>query len=383
MKNKFLITFLILFLGVGIIYSCRKMDDTYKEFIVPGGITYVGKADSVHSFSGRNRVLITWLRGTDAKAEDAVVYWNDNLDSVVVPITVTNPDDSVKILIDDLPERTYNFKIFTKDKDGNYSVGVNLMGETYDTEYESTLLSRGVKSITPMEGGSVLEWYPADTSSFVTEVNYVDQDNQAHQIFVPLDSSSTFLPGYLGGAQVYFKSYYRPTSDCIDTFYTKVDSTMLNANLLENDHWQVLKIAANDNVKFSELAPGVWQATGGSGGHQAIYQEMEVEPGAIYKLDLHVKGSGATNTWFEVYVSDKAPVQNADYAQGPIRLGLNTWTGCGKTAFDGMLSSISCGGHDNLLSFPNGGKIYVVIKTGGDSLGTTGITLSQMAFRKN
>ena len=382
MKNKYILSLFTFIIGFLLIYSCKKMDDTYKDFIVPGGITYIGKADSVHSFAGRNRVKITWLRGTDSKAVAAVIYWNNKQDSVEVPITVTDPMDTVVALLDNLPEKTYNFTIYTKDADGHYSIGVDLLGETYDTEYESTLLTRGIQSITPLEDGSSINWYPSDTSSFVTEVNYVDEKNQQHQVFVPKDSSTVFLPGYIGGSQIYYTSFYKPTADCLDTFFTKTDSIMLNPNLLKANNWTVLRIANNDNVKFEQTQPGVWLASGGDGGHQGIYQEVEVEPGVIYKLDLHVKGSGAKDTWFEVYASAQAPAQGSDYTSGGVKLGLNTWTGCGKTAFDDQLSVISCSAHDNLLSFPDGGKVYIVIKTGGTSLGDTGITMSNIDLRK-
>jgi hypothetical protein len=60
-----------------------------------------------------------------------------------------------------------------------------------------------------------------------------------------------------------------------------------------------------------------------------------------YKVDLPVKASGATNVWFEVWVSQKQPQDGQDVTTGwdPTAvqlLGLNTWTGCGGAPLTGI-----------------------------------------------
>lgn len=166
--------------------------------------------------------------------------------------------------------------------------------------------------------------------------------------------------------------------------YANVDS-LLDAiippkNQVLNDAWQVLKIANNDNVTATAGANGSFVFAGGSGGHIGIYQAVDVQAGRKYSFTFNVKGTGATDTWFEVYIGYGAPVSGADYNEGGARMGLNTWTGCGKTAFDDLLSKVGCVGSGPIFTAPTTGKVYLVIRTGGANLGSGGITASKFVF---
>ncbi|MGE9313274.1 DUF1735 domain-containing protein [Niabella sp. CJ426] len=166
--------------------------------------------------------------------------------------------------------------------------------------------------------------------------------------------------------------------------YANVDSLMdaiiPPKNQILNDAWQVLKIANNDNVTATPAANGSFVFAGGSGGHIGIYQAVDVQAGRKYSFTFNVKGTGATDTWFEVYIGYGAPVTGADYNEGGVRMGLNTWTGCGKTAFDDLLSKVGCVGSGPIFTAPTTGKVYLVIRTGGTNLGTGGITASKFVF---
>jgi len=150
-------------------------------------------------------------------------------------------------------------------------------------------------------------------------------------------------------------------------------------NAEDHAQWTVLHISGTEtNWTFNE---GSATVKGGSNAQQGIYQALQVEANKKYTLDMKVKGSGATDTWFEVYVSPVEPTQNSDYSAGGKRLSLNTWTGCGNNSFDDYLSSIGCDGSGPVVEFPTSGTVYLVIKSGGGNLGTTGITISEVEFR--
>ncbi|HYE54620.1 MAG TPA: hypothetical protein VD996_07240, partial [Chitinophagaceae bacterium] len=110
---------------------------------------------------------------------------------------------------------------------------------------------------------------------------------------------------------------------------------------------------ADDEAQWTRLtitAPAItWTrtggkmvATGGSWGHSAIYQAIQVEANKDYRFAMQVSGSGASDVWFEVYFGTATPVQNNDYSSGGIAIGLNTWAGCGNTAFNGNIATIGC-----------------------------------------
>jgi hypothetical protein len=153
---------------------------------------------------------------------------------------------------------------------------------------------------------------------------------------------------------------------------------------------------ADDEAKWTRItisAPAVtWTRTagklvamGGSGGHSAIYQAIAVEANKDYRFAMQVSGSGATDTWFEVYFGATAPADLSDYTNGGIRIALNTWAGCGNSTFNGNIATIGCGGSlvgkNGVIKFATAGTVYLLIKTGGANLGTTGISIDNVELR--
>lgn len=157
-------------------------------------------------------------------------------------------------------------------------------------------------------------------------------------------------------------------------------------------NWTILKIANNENVSWkfnngSATAISSSIPTGDGNGHQGIYQAVQVVAGKKYKFDARVFGSGAANTWFEIYINAKAPEAGKDYgdknAGNPALIGLSTWGGCGTTAFDGKLSLLACNDNrTNEIVFKESGTVYFVIKTGTSTgnLGATGISITNIEF---
>lgn len=142
-------------------------------------------------------------------------------------------------------------------------------------------------------------------------------------------------------------------------------------------NWTVLNISPSGASWTFEAGGATINATGYN--QQAIFQAVEVQGGKSYAIDMTVRGPGATETWFEVFLSTQAPVQFNDYSADGKRLSLNTWAGCGSTPFSGKLSQLDCDGSGNIVSFPEDGTVYLVIKCGGADVG--GITVDNVELR--
>jgi len=152
-----------------------------------------------------------------------------------------------------------------------------------------------------------------------------------------------------------------------------------NFNTGDESKWTVSDITPGVTVS---LANGKALYSGGSWGQAAIYQAVQVQANQKYQVDMNVAGSGATDVWFEVYVGKSEPQQGHDYNDGGIRLSLNTWDGCGHTPFDGLLTEISCTGvGKGVVQFGTSGTVYLLIKSGGANLGTTGISVDNVQIR--
>jgi len=154
-----------------------------------------------------------------------------------------------------------------------------------------------------------------------------------------------------------------------------------NGTFDDNSAWTILPISGGADVNFQN-GQAVW--TGGGWGQVGIYQTMDVVANTTYQVQMDVAGSGMTDCWFEVYVGTAAPVDGQDYTDGGIRLGLNTWDGCGADPFDAPLTAISCsnGGGDGTFSFPNDETVYLVVRSGGADLGTDGVAVDNISVRE-
>jgi PKD repeat protein len=157
-------------------------------------------------------------------------------------------------------------------------------------------------------------------------------------------------------------------------------------DLSDQSLWTVA--SAGMTLSTTSFANGELKFSNGAGPAQTnvlAYTTAQVEAGKTYKFSAKVKGSGASNSWFELYLGTTAPVAGSDYSEG-LYLGLNTWDGCGTSAFNGNLATLSCkanasgNGKEGLLTFNNSGTIYLVFKAGSwdGSLGTDGITLDDV-----
>jgi PKD repeat protein len=113
----------------------------------------------------------------------------------------------------------------------------------------------------------------------------------------------------------------------------------------------------------------------------AIAQAVTLTAGKKYAVDMIVSGSGMTNSWFEIWIDTKAPVNGQDYNTGKNVLALNTYAGCATSAFNGKLSTLSCAGTGNPFIPPTTGTYYFVVKNGGDNTGVTGVSFTNVSLR--
>jgi hypothetical protein len=234
MMKKF---YLYLVLATGIFSclfpACKKMDATYKNFVVPAGITYPGKANSLVAHSGINRIQLSWLRGTDPKVVKARIFWNNFTDSVEVAIAANQ--DVINYTIENLPENTYSFIVKTYDIKGNVSIPVEAIGTSYGESYKKTLLNISVSKTTVSVGDSLaITWGAADITNgaIATEVRYQDATGNTVVVRTSIDKPTTAIPNFAGPTFEY-RTIFLPNSFAIDTCYT--------AYMAYNDNYLLLK----------------------------------------------------------------------------------------------------------------------------------------------
>ena len=237
-------------------------------------------------------------------------------------------------------------------------------------------------SITEVPGAVNRYTLKANSNNYITSKWDIGEgpflDKQEIEIYLPDAGTYTLTHQAIGKGGEAFTS----TQELVVAESDPVAGNLLRGSKFETEEdfaeWTILNIS--DSGASWNYTPGFITVTGGGWNQQGVYQAVEVQANKDYRIDMRVWGSGAVNTWFEVYVSKTPPVQNNDYT-GDIRMQLNTWAGCATAPFDGKLSAVGCGGSGNIVRFDEAGTVYFIVKSGGESLGETGISIDNVEFR--
>ncbi|MFT3903060.1 MAG: DUF1735 domain-containing protein [Niabella sp.] len=363
--------------------------------MMKGSVEPKFKIDNLNQYVGKNIAIGLKLQGTsrytiDEEMDNVVMFFEVN--SLAGPIRFLASEHGNNGIVNVLKS---SFSVNSADNTVNTPIdvvrpgSVYLGGFTVDATVDNSMIEGMVQSGDLPANTIVLS--TADYS-FDTKVTLSKSGDLVTGNLLPKIKIAN-LNQYSGKKAVLGFRINNPSQFAIDpnrdkaVLYFDVDSlldeTVPPTNLLSPSSWTVFRINNDDKVVFTVNADGSIKAAGGNGGHAGVYQPVQVKAGRKYKIDMHVKGSGATDVWYEVYVGTVAPTPGSDYSNGGIKLALNTWTGCGKTPFDGLLSAIACvNSNKGVFTASATGTMYVVIKSGGNNLGTEGITASDIDFRR-
>ncbi|RZM27929.1 MAG: hypothetical protein EOO88_10910 [Pedobacter sp.] len=217
---------LILSTVICLVTACRKMEAPYKQYVVTGGLVYPGKAAAIAQ-SGKNRIQIVWPKGVDKSVVKAKLYWNSFADSIIVDVAAIQ-GDTIKVMVENLDEKSYTFVIRTFDAQGNMSVPVEVNGGSFGDRYQSQLLTRPVNSTLINAAGKLtINWGGADVANgaYASEVKYTDVSGTVKtQVFPVLintkEVKTTEITDMLANTNYQFRTIFRPDSLSIDRFFT-------------------------------------------------------------------------------------------------------------------------------------------------------------------
>lgn len=151
--------------------------------------------------------------------------------------------------------------------------------------------------------------------------------------------------------------------------------------------WTVLNLSPTGAAFWSYANNSATIHSPGGWAQEGIYQAIDVVKDKEYTIDMLVSSkSGSDESWLEVYAGKSFPVAGVEYKDNKV-MGLSTWDGCAKAAFSGMLSKVGCVKNDktatvsNVVKFAESGKIYLLIRSGGNKFTQDGITVSKIELR--
>lgn len=176
MKNCFKI--LIGILAVVSFSACTDQDDIYKQWVKPGGYIYPEKSTGLVSQIGHSRVLLRWAAPLDPSVVRGVITWSNGDESMEIDYADYAGQDSIRISIDGLKEKSYTFTITNYDKDGNKSVASEVTAAPYDQIWLATHQERKV-SFAEMSGTDAVITMGYGTNEMIaTRFRYVTNEGE-------------------------------------------------------------------------------------------------------------------------------------------------------------------------------------------------------------
>lgn len=208
---KRIIYILLIVFTAGYMSSCKDMDDIYKEFIVPNGLKYPQKPDSLKAYAGYNKLRLTWMKAMDPSIVYAEIYWNNYYDTLRVDI----PQDKDLIIVDvlNLKEDTYTYYVKTFDKDGNASIPSEVTGTPYGENYVKGATDRSIISALRDDNkNGTITWNAKTTDLVYSEIRYTTSSDQTKIIRVSPDDKTLICPDIKPGKLFDYRSVFLPAN---------------------------------------------------------------------------------------------------------------------------------------------------------------------------
>lgn len=228
-----------------LISACKEMDSEYKDFVVPNGLTYPQKADSLKIYPGFNRLKLQWLKPKFPGVKYSMMYWNNFADSIKVDFPANS--DTVSVIVSDLSEDSYSFYIKNYDEQGIASIPVEATGTPYGENFligasDRTYLS----AIRDNQGNGTIVWGNKTPNLVYTEVRYMNSLGVEKTLQVSPEEIESVLPDIDTLASFQYQSVFLPPrgidimkkewQDSGKPFLTKLPRTNWTAETRNGNH---------------------------------------------------------------------------------------------------------------------------------------------------
>jgi hypothetical protein len=251
---------LLALLLAGVVASCKKMDD-YKKFADGGEITYPATFDSLKVIPGNGRVMITGLLNGDPNVTSYRVYWNSGSDSLENTFVRKGGTDTLKQIIDKLPEGPMTFTLRTYDSRGNRSIPMVVTGNVYGANYQASVTERGNRAILGTsflaDGSAQFTW--ADVDAYVgvlgMRIRYYDAYDQLRDTIIvsKLKNQVSTVPGVSILKPIAYSTLFLPEPVGIDTFTVAAKGLSLFTEVKLLNSIKPVANSSNDGSRWATL----------------------------------------------------------------------------------------------------------------------------------
>jgi hypothetical protein len=215
MKTQYL---LILTAVLSVLTACEDFMEIHEKYIEDGEIIYAPKVDTVAFLAGRERLMFRFRLYNSPNVRSVNLYWNDDRDSLIVPVTPTTGLDSTEVLLTGMPEKSYTFHVKTVDKYDHTSLITTDFGTSYGATFQGSLLHRRIREVTLTGEDGKISWYAAAENLVGNEIRYETPAGEKAVVWMPATEEAVVCPGARAGSTFEYRSLFIPEEAAIDTF---------------------------------------------------------------------------------------------------------------------------------------------------------------------
>lgn len=206
---------LLLIGSLFIIFSCEDMNDNYREYLESGEIIYTNKIDSISTYSGDGRIMIKGYITNAYNVSDIVIAWKEGTvkQELVTSYTKKYETDTLKIIVPNLEEGTYEFTVYSKNEAGDTSVSETVFATSFGDNYRANISPRGIADLSFGDSSTWLgiEFAVGNEFQRNTEVKYMSSEGAEKTIDVPIGTTNIEIEDVNLNENITYRTLYVPT----------------------------------------------------------------------------------------------------------------------------------------------------------------------------
>ena len=193
--------------------GCDSMNSLHEEYLNRGEGIYIGIADSITMYPGYEKIKFRWKVNADPRIDNTLIYWNQRAESREIPIVRTTEGEMwLETELTGMKEAEYLFEFVIRDKEGNVSKPVEVLGEVYGEVFIENLRNRGIKEISRLETGETqIEWEEVNNRTLLYSViEYQDINGVFVSLTIENYEDMTILEGLSTGDNIEIYAVHMP-----------------------------------------------------------------------------------------------------------------------------------------------------------------------------
>ncbi|MCK0158034.1 discoidin domain-containing protein [Cellulophaga sp. F20128] len=206
-------------------FSCNDTYEFHEEYVKDGEIIYASKVDSLRTLPGDGRIEIAGYLTKGFTINEITVFWDNGENSQTFAYAKSqNETDPLALIVTGLEEKSYEFDVYSKDKEGNKSIKVTVFGTVYGETYRGNLEAREFNSFTFNSDESVsVTLKPSSELTRSTEIKYTNLSGEEIVVIVMADESEGTLEQVNTMLPITYRTYYVPVAASEDGEEAAID----------------------------------------------------------------------------------------------------------------------------------------------------------------